>query len=357
MVEIQGIISLSRLNLIFMKRITTRELASRVGCSQATVSLALRNDPRISAPMRRRVQEEALSAGYRADPLVAKLMASVQRRRLSSERLPISYLMCWDSLEAHDSLANYREFRKGAGEQANELGYKLEVHLMGRDSKDGDRWYRMMKTRGLPGVIIGPVAFDRREAPARSRLSISLEGLAAVTFGASLAEPKVDRVWPDTFQSVQKAVRAMWASGIQRVGFVSSRDLHMRQQGRGLGGYLELMFEACPERQLRPLLLETLTQPEPYVAWLREERPEVVLAVETPQLEDLLEGGRRSQPPPRLISLDLEELAEGCTGLYQQARMCGKVAFNLLISRLHCNETGIPGTPRIVMVPGVWVNG
>jgi len=56
------------------------EIAVRLKISAATVSRALRNDPRISEPVRQRVRETAAAMGYRPNPLVSALMASRRRR-------------------------------------------------------------------------------------------------------------------------------------------------------------------------------------------------------------------------------------------------------------------------------------
>ena len=55
--------------------VTMSEIAERAGCSQATVSKALRNAPDVSAAKRKAVQDIALEMGYRPNPLVSALMA------------------------------------------------------------------------------------------------------------------------------------------------------------------------------------------------------------------------------------------------------------------------------------------
>jgi LacI family transcriptional regulator len=55
------------------------QLAARLGVSKNTISLALRHDPRVSAPTRQRVQRLAEQLGYAKNPVVAQLMAELRK--------------------------------------------------------------------------------------------------------------------------------------------------------------------------------------------------------------------------------------------------------------------------------------
>ena len=59
-----------------------REVARRARVSTSTVSLALRNSPRVAAETRSRVQQLAAQAGYKIHPLVAAHMRSRRRARV-----------------------------------------------------------------------------------------------------------------------------------------------------------------------------------------------------------------------------------------------------------------------------------
>ena len=57
---------------------TLWETARLAGGAHVTVSLALRNDPRITVETRDRVQALAKRAGYQPDPHVAELMGRLR---------------------------------------------------------------------------------------------------------------------------------------------------------------------------------------------------------------------------------------------------------------------------------------
>ena len=56
------------------------EIAQRLGVASSTISRALRNDPRISLELRKRVRVAADELGYQPNPLVSALMANRRRR-------------------------------------------------------------------------------------------------------------------------------------------------------------------------------------------------------------------------------------------------------------------------------------
>ena len=57
-----------------------RDVATKARVSVSTVSLALRDSPRVVPETKRRVQQAAGVAGYQPNPLVRSVMAAVRRR-------------------------------------------------------------------------------------------------------------------------------------------------------------------------------------------------------------------------------------------------------------------------------------
>ena len=55
-----------------------RSIAKEAGVSIATVSLALRNHPKIRLKERRRIQRIAAAAGYKTNALLANLLAQLR---------------------------------------------------------------------------------------------------------------------------------------------------------------------------------------------------------------------------------------------------------------------------------------
>ena len=75
-----------------MKTVRMAEIAQRLGVASSTISRALRNDPRISFDLRKRVRTLADELGYQPNPLVSALMA-IRRRRGSGGAVDVIALV------------------------------------------------------------------------------------------------------------------------------------------------------------------------------------------------------------------------------------------------------------------------
>ena len=73
------------------RQITLRDIAKELGVSHVTVSLALRNHPRISEATRERVQKKAEQMGYHPDPMLSAL----SHYRLTSKEKPVQAILAW----------------------------------------------------------------------------------------------------------------------------------------------------------------------------------------------------------------------------------------------------------------------
>src|ERR1043165_7947044 len=73
-------------------RPTTREIAALVGVHQTTVSLALRNHPRIPLATRHRIQQAAQNMGYHQGARSTALMHRRRLRRTQRQAEVIDYI-------------------------------------------------------------------------------------------------------------------------------------------------------------------------------------------------------------------------------------------------------------------------
>src|SRR5829696_8798881 len=99
--------------------VTFRQIAKASGLAVATVSYALRNDPKIPAVTIARVQATAEKMGYRPNPRVAALMAHIRRARPVSTGERIAFI--WLARPEP-----YLRMHEGAKLRAQQLGYELE---------------------------------------------------------------------------------------------------------------------------------------------------------------------------------------------------------------------------------------
>jgi DNA-binding LacI/PurR family transcriptional regulator len=126
--------------------LTIRELAARLGVSRTTVSLALRNDPRIKQETRLRVQRLAESLGYRRNALVTTLMTQVQARRVHFNGEVLAYITALNE-EFYWQKQSEGEVYLGACKMADQLGFRLEPFWTGSMGVNSHRVARILRAR------------------------------------------------------------------------------------------------------------------------------------------------------------------------------------------------------------------
>jgi DNA-binding LacI/PurR family transcriptional regulator len=129
---------------------TMREIAAHLGISHATVSRALRDDPRISAAQRLKVQKEARRLGYKRDPKIAELMSHL---RMAKRRVFQGTLAWVTNLDPDDPQMKelISQFHPHANTAAEAMGYRLDPFFKVTPA-EAPKLARTFKARGIVGV-------------------------------------------------------------------------------------------------------------------------------------------------------------------------------------------------------------
>ena len=138
-----------------MGKVTIKDLAALTGLSQATISLSLRDHPRISVETRRQVQRLAKKHGYAPHPMVSELMAQLPHIRQIA-RPTLALVTCWPQWRGHIFL---KAIHEGVNERAKELGYQVEEFPLHKGDMSPARLEKVLDARGIEGVLVYP--FER----------------------------------------------------------------------------------------------------------------------------------------------------------------------------------------------------
>src|SRR5690606_11827530 len=90
--------------------------------------------------------------------------------------------------------------------------------------------------------------------------------------------------------------------------------------------------------------------------WLRENRPEVVLAEDVTWRAIRLMKWRVPQDIA-FISVDWAPEFPLIGGFNQRHELHGAVAVETVVSQINHNERGLPEVPRVILIPGAWEDG
>src|SRR5512133_2017725 len=131
--------------------VTMATIAKAVGVTTSTVSKALRDDPALPLARRQQIRRAAKSLGYRPNPLVAALMARLHSRRRRNDPNHIAWIDLWPDETEAARTTDFKLMLRGAEQRANELGYQIEVHHVGRDGTSAARLHQILTSRSQWG--------------------------------------------------------------------------------------------------------------------------------------------------------------------------------------------------------------
>jgi DNA-binding LacI/PurR family transcriptional regulator len=337
-----------------MRVVTMKTIAAQAGVTQATVSMCLANNARISQRTRMRVLSIADRLGYRPNPYVSALMRIRRQGHGQLDRPVLALVNGLGSASGwRDTAAiTVRQMRDGAMERAALRGYRTQEFWLHQDGMSAERFSSMLHARGITGLILGPMS------PGEAPPALRWENFAAVRLGVPLPALNITSVCNDHFFSGLQAIRECHARGYRRPGLVILRMHRERFHGRWDGG-----CEVSPHllkgiKLAKPLLLEGWDDLAAIGAWLKREKPDVVVSPGQEELyRNLLKLGYRLPHDLGLATLACPEKGHAASGIWQNGHLIGAVAVDTLISMLERNERGLPEQARAIMIEGVWNEG
>lgn len=330
-----------------------RDVAKAVGVSVSAVSLAIKNSPRVSEPMRQKIHEKIKEMGYQPDAMLSALCH--YRRSKNSNRInaELAWINGWPVPQKLRSFREFELYWEGAFEEAKRCGFRLEEFSL-KECETFSRLEKILRARNIRGILIPP-----HGALNLNWGDFRWDDFCIVRFGHSVANPRAHLVTSDQLTDGMIAFENIWNKGYRRIGYVTTRETAAKG-ARFSAGFLQGQLKVRARTQLRPLLLDDEKNPaqdrEQLAAWLRRAKPEAILT-DIPYLHELLtKCGYRV---PKDVGLVATSVLDGNAkaGIDQNSEESGKAAVQLLISLINHNERGIPRICRELLIEGRWVDG
>src|SRR5439155_26417282 len=131
------------------------DIAHACGVSHVTVSLALRNSPKIPEARKLQIQEIAEKMGYRPNAMATALAHHRRMSAVTPVKAAIAWLNCWPKPEKLRSYMEFDRYWRGAFAAAEKFGYRLEEFICG-ERCPLPRLERILTTRAITGILIPP---------------------------------------------------------------------------------------------------------------------------------------------------------------------------------------------------------
>ncbi len=332
-------------------RPSIRDVARQAGVSHTAASLALRRDPRIPAPTRRRVERAAAKLGYRRHAVLDTLMAQLRTLKVKPETATLGFITSWPTRDGWHSSPNFRRFFAGATARAHELGYKLETFWLREPGMTARRMSDILRARHIEGLLLQSLPQSGGE------LQLDWRHFAAVAKGLTIARPRLHRVISSHFEDMRLVMQQLQRLGYRRPGLVLDEERDARVDHAWLAAYLLQQRELPESDRVPALILRAGQEAKQFAAWLKQHTPEAVLFTELPVPEWVAVLGLRVPRDLGLVHLDWSAEVAPLAGVDLDVETLGAAAVDLLVGQLHAHEHGIPRREKIVAVSGRWVPG
>ena len=337
-------------------RVTLRDIATQAQVHISTVSLALRNSPKLRPEMCARIQKIAADLGYTPDPAMAALVAYRKGVQTLSYQSTIAWLNNWPVPGKLREVQTFNDYFLGASERAARFGYKLEEFALHATGITPARMASILRTRNIQGIIVPPQEFDG------DKLDFDFSDFSAVALGYSLRPASLHVVTNHQFLSATLLFNKLRSLGYRRIGLYLSADWDKKvNHGYSTGVYTAQNSLPAEDRipPLMPSRWTPSTQDE-FCDWIARHRPDAIISqgIDHENFTNWLKPlGYRYPRDIGLADLSAHPNEPKIAGIYQNDPLIGATAVDFVIGMLQRNERGLPVTIIYTLVNGVWHPG
>ncbi len=338
----------------YARRPTVRDIAKKVGLHFTTVAEALRDSPRVKAETKKRIAKTAKELGYKVDPMLSALSAYRSAKRKPVYQGTLAWINGFgDRNHFSKKEGFYGDCFSGACKRSEELGYRIEPFWMRESGMTAGRASNILESRNVAGVIVGPMPHGVDE------LNLIWEKFCSVRIGYSIRNANLTTIVTDHFSNMRMVYERLRSDGFRKIGFACPVDLDDRVNRHWSGSFLAMQSREEERFKVPPFLDSQMhCSPGAFADWYQKHRPEVIISGGARNYFNFLNKSGVSVPEDvQLVSIHVDGLAKGLSGVSQSGDTVGTVSIDHLVASIHRHNAGIETHPKTVMVMGQWQNG
>ncbi len=329
--------------------ITLQQIARAADYSLATVSYALRDDPRIRPETRTAIQKVAAQLGYRPNPRFSALMSHIRRSRPVAAGERIAFVWVHTSRAESTKDPFLQRVFLGAKARAQALGYGLEQFWTAERGMTDRRLSQVMKSRGIVGVVLSPVMHETNVT-----LDLEWSSFAPAVIGSARWNPELHHAGHHHYLAMRMALEQLAAAGCRRPMAILEADVNERARRAWEAAFA--VFHPRRDEAADLLWIGLPDDPRVVARRLKASRPDAVVVSAHGVVEKLRRLNIPTVPGLPIITLHWLPTAPEIGGIDQSYDMVAANAVDLVVSQLNSNETGAPPWPRMLLLPGRWVD-
>jgi DNA-binding LacI/PurR family transcriptional regulator len=334
---------------------TIKDVARVAGVHFTTVSMALRGHPSIPATTRDRIVSAAGRIGYQRDEIFSALSNRRSRGANQSFVPRIAFISNISPEEEFQRHAAHRNLFEGAKQQAEALGYKFELLLVGTGGHTSASLYKYLKKHSITGIIIG--GFES----GRATLDLPWNEFSVIKVDSRHMEPPVAIVSTDQFNGVRVAIQRMRALGYRRLGVAVGLHDEEGTDDMHVSGLLAEMPDVGSKNWIPPLLFPRNAMAPDVVpllgAWIKEHSIDAVICNWTSIRQLLADAGYKVPRDIACACLCLSRKNAALAGIVSNMGLVGQRASTLLATLLRSERRHAPTLATTTLVQGNWYDG
>lgn len=329
-----------------------QDIADATGYSLMTVSRAVRGVGAVSAKAHNKILAEAKKIGYRHNPQITRMMSMMRggHRNQYQETLAMVWFCSPQMLQTHPSLS---DIWAGARKRAEQLGYVLDPIYFSEYQKSPQRLCEVLKSRGIRGVILGPVLNKRRQD--LLKMDFEWDAFSWVAFGNTQTNKEFNRVGHHHFFGMELLMQKLSEKGYQRPALWISRVLDNTAHQAFSGSFIT--HHPLPLREALPLLDLGRHKLQQVPSWLKKAKADCVITTSIDSLKKELS----KSPEAKIKNIGVASLhligKETVSGIDQQTDVLGSYAVDMAIAQIHRGDFGLPDEPKLMLNKGRWREG
>lgn len=349
------------------RRTTLSDIARAAGVHVTTVSLALRNHPRIPETTKARIRQLAEKLGYVPDPMMRALISYRAQNRTRRNPPTLAYVTNWKTRWGWKKITAHPDFYAGAEAKARQLGFKLDHFWLGEPGLTHERLNSIFRARGITGLIIASHGFALGDA-----LKLDWSRYSAVKIDYYPHQPLLHNVTNNQCDIARLAMQRVMEAGYRRIGFVMHRGWDHAVDNYWTAGFLCEQQNLAEEDRIPAYIfpdakpvdgwfneygMPGVVDAIHFERWLDKHRPEILLSKAEFVLPALKTLKLRIPQDIAFADLFLDDSTGLVAGVRQNHSTVGELAVELLAGQLQHNKYGVPAIPTTTFVEGTWFDG
>lgn len=325
---------------------TIKDVAAKVGLSEAAVSLGLRHTGNISAATCKRIEKVAREMGYRPNPHAAAL--GTRARPGDAKGVPLAIMM--RPLKAGAGLYPIQSIVQGIAERSGELGYRTECFPV-QNSTEFPHLLKTLRSRGFLGIFVPPIGHDFRAR------DFDWSQFSVVGCGRYDHSSLFHTVRQEIFESTRFLLDKIIHRGYRRICLgLLKHDLPLLDDyARMAVAQISTPPGGKPAEVFFSPLGESLSS---FVDWVRAKKADAVVGFSAAHYYALVAAGLKIPRDMAFAALHHDEVDTlNLTSLRPLDQEIGIVAANRMDAMIRHHERGIPAVAEQITIRAEFLPG